>query len=269
MSSFKIASFAKFVSSNKAPFIGTGIGFGLGAGLGAAQAPKTKYEKAHPVATRIKKGIESGLSGGLTGGLLGTAFWKPRLYKMKNGKFGTMGESWSESARDSSKTWGQAGQKTRDSYHQSSNQSHENFWKDFKSKYGFNADDFTSGFKSGRSSGGSHQRSSGGYSGYQHSYSSRGPNKASAFSPGDTEMGKALRDKLKNASTKQEAKSAFKEHAMKHHPDKPGGSAEKMRDLNAAWQHFTKPGGEFNKFAFLNMIQEWALIDEMEKMAGL
>jgi hypothetical protein len=54
-------------------------------------------------------------------------------------------------------------------------------------------------------------------------------------------------DWLKNIKTKAEAKKAYRAAARKHHPDRPGGSKEKMQDINASWEHWA------DKFASVHM----------------
>lgn len=44
---------------------------------------------------------------------------------------------------------------------------------------------------------------------------------------------------LKGVKTKQEAKNAYRAQAMKHHPDR-GGNAERMKEVNTAWDSFQK-----------------------------
>lgn len=48
--------------------------------------------------------------------------------------------------------------------------------------------------------------------------------------------------------TKAEATKKFREAAMKHHPDRPGGSHEKMTQLNNAWDSI-KNSDWFDKLA--------------------
>lgn len=53
---------------------------------------------------------------------------------------------------------------------------------------------------------------------------------------------------LKGVKTKAEAKTKFREQAKAHHPDR-GGSEEKMKQVNTAWDDFQKH--HFHKLAFL------------------
>lgn len=54
-----------------------------------------------------------------------------------------------------------------------------------------------------------------------------------------------------NEKTKVEAVKKYREMAMRHHPDRPGGSHEKMREVNDAWANikgsawFDKLGSAF------------------------
>ncbi len=52
---------------------------------------------------------------------------------------------------------------------------------------------------------------------------------------------------LEGVKTKAEAKKAFRRKAMKHHPDR-GGSVEKMKEVNDAWEVFSK-SDDFRKMA--------------------
>jgi hypothetical protein len=40
-----------------------------------------------------------------------------------------------------------------------------------------------------------------------------------------------------NEKTKAEALKKYREAAMKHHPDRPGGSESKMKEVNNAWEN--------------------------------
>lgn len=62
------------------------------------------------------------------------------------------------------------------------------------------------------------------------------------------------------ATTKAEAKSAFRQEAMKHHPDR-GGSEEAMKNLNMEWDRFTQ-SPMYEKMAT-------AFLDELTKIANL
>jgi hypothetical protein len=55
---------------------------------------------------------------------------------------------------------------------------------------------------------------------------------------------------LRKVKTKREATSIFRDRAIKAHPDKPGGSTEKMQRINVAWGDFKKSPA-FEKLAFL------------------
>jgi hypothetical protein len=48
--------------------------------------------------------------------------------------------------------------------------------------------------------------------------------------------------------TKAEAKKGYRDAAMKHHPDRPGGNEEKMKKVNDAWDNYQK-SDEFRKLA--------------------
>lgn len=64
-----------------------------------------------------------------------------------------------------------------------------------------------------------------------------------------------------DVKTKAEAKAAFRREAMKHHPDR-GGSEEKMKAVNTAWDKFTQ-SRDFDKLAHL------AFVDELVKIADV
>ncbi len=52
--------------------------------------------------------------------------------------------------------------------------------------------------------------------------------------------------------TKMEATKHYKKMAMKHHPDRPGGSDEVMKKINAAWDDYKKHPDGFQKLASSN-----------------
>lgn len=49
--------------------------------------------------------------------------------------------------------------------------------------------------------------------------------------------------------TKMEATKHYKKMAMKHHPDRPGGSDELMKKINTAWDEYKKHPDGFEKLA--------------------
>jgi len=51
--------------------------------------------------------------------------------------------------------------------------------------------------------------------------------------------------------TKTEAKTHFRRAVMKHHPDREGGSVEKMQRINKAWDEYQAHPEGFNKLAML------------------
>lgn len=64
--------------------------------------------------------------------------------------------------------------------------------------------------------------------------------------------------------TKSEATAHYKKSAMKFHPDRPGGDAEKMKKINAAWDEYKKHPDGFEKLANLYLEKiasalEWAV----------
>lgn len=63
----------------------------------------------------------------------------------------------------------------------------------------------------------------------------------------------------KGAKTKAEAKKAYRDAAIKNHPDK-GGSEEVMKKINSDWDEANKPGGWATK---LSAAQILALLNEM------
>lgn len=68
------------------------------------------------------------------------------------------------------------------------------------------------------------------------------------------------------ATTKAEAKSAFRQEAMKHHPDR-GGSEEAMKNLNTEWDRFTQsPMYEKMAAAFMD---EFTKISNLANLGGL
>ena len=54
--------------------------------------------------------------------------------------------------------------------------------------------------------------------------------------------------------TKKEATTHFKRMAMKHHPDRPGGSVEKMQKINKAFDEFKNHPDGFEKLAGLGNV---------------
>jgi len=65
---------------------------------------------------------------------------------------------------------------------------------------------------------------------------------------------------LKGVKTKADAKAAFRSQAMRHHPDR-GGSLEKMKEVNVAWEAFAR-SPHFEKLSA-------AFFDELRKMASV
>lgn len=51
--------------------------------------------------------------------------------------------------------------------------------------------------------------------------------------------------------TKKEAMDHFRRMRSANHPDRAGGNAERMKELNQAWDEYQKHPGGFNKLAFL------------------
>ena len=56
-----------------------------------------------------------------------------------------------------------------------------------------------------------------------------------------------------NEKTKSEIIKKYREAAMKHHPDRPGGSESKMKDLNNAWDNIRRSSW-FDKLASAGFI---------------
>lgn len=60
-------------------------------------------------------------------------------------------------------------------------------------------------------------------------------------------------------TTKAEAIRKFRDKAMKYHPDRPGGSDAKMRDLNAHWENI-KNSDWFDKLASVGFVAGFSRI---------
>lgn len=54
---------------------------------------------------------------------------------------------------------------------------------------------------------------------------------------------------------KSEASRHYKKMAMKHHPDRPGGSVDTMKKVNTAWDDFKKHPDGFEKLAGLGILE--------------
>ena len=127
----------------------------------------------------------------------------------------------------------------------------------FKNEFNFDPKDYKFNFKwkykneKGPFGGGAGARANGPFSG---SSSDKASN-----------VGKEFSDKLYSVKTKADATKTFREHAMKHHPDK-GGKPEDMRAVNQAWEDFKK--FRFDKLAFFRAMRQKAYESELEKIAG-
>jgi len=112
--------------------------------------------------------------------------------------------------------------------------------------------------------------------GYRSSYSSSGAGAGAGFGFGSG--GRLRPDWLKDVTTKADAKSKFRDMAMKTHPDR-GGDAEKFKVINNEWEAF-KNSHLWEKLAHLlgkekiaslspEVVMKAAFLNELEKIASL